>query len=56
MFDQVLIRPSLLDRFSNDSLEIVEEFGDYSLLSSDNGVPDKTRASDHLPILFGLDL
>ncbi len=56
MFDQVLIRPALLDRFSNDTLEIVESLGDFSLLSPDGGVPDKTKASNHLPILFGLDL
>lgn len=56
MFDQVLIRPSLLDRFSNETLEIVERIGDHSLLSPDSRVPDKTRASDHLPIFFGLEL
>jgi hypothetical protein len=55
MFDQVLIRPDLLENFMDESLEIVTCAGDTTLLC-DDGRPDKNRASDHLPILFGLNL
>ncbi len=55
MFDQVLIRPDLLHRFSNEDLEIVESDGDTSFISR-RGVPDTNVASDHLPIFFRLRL
>jgi hypothetical protein len=55
MFDQVLIRPALLDLFSNQDLRIVETDGKKSFLSSD-GLPDINIASDHLPIFFRLKL
>jgi len=55
MFDQVLLRPSLVDQLSTDGVEIVTRAGTVSLLSP-NGRPDKSVGSDHLPILFGLDL
>lgn len=54
MLDQVLIRPDLLDSFDTDSLEILEEVDGVPLLRG--GVPDRTAASDHLPVLFNLDL
>jgi hypothetical protein len=55
MFDQLLLRPSLLSRFSDDDLQIVESDGTASLLSP-AGTPDVRVASDHLPILFRLAL
>jgi hypothetical protein len=55
MFDQVLLRPSLVGRLSRKGIEIVTHAGAVSLLSA-NGRPDKSVGSDHLPILFGLDL
>ncbi len=55
MFDQVLIRPDLLERFSNQDLMIVESDGKKSFLS-ENGLPDGNIASDHLPIVFKLKL
>jgi hypothetical protein len=55
MFDQVLIRPDLLDRFDNDHLSILTSDGAVSFLSS-AGKPDGSVASDHLPILFRLNL
>jgi hypothetical protein len=55
MFDQVLLRPSMVERLSADGVEIVTHAGAVSLLS-ENGRPDKSAGSDHLPILFGLDL
>jgi hypothetical protein len=51
MFDQVLIRPSLLDRFSSGDLKILTSIGNLSLMSPTNGRPS---LSDHLPIFFKL--
>ena len=55
MFDQVLIRPDLLDRFDNADLKILDSDGNISFLSN-RGLPNKKIASDHLPILFKLNL
>ena len=55
MFDQVLVRPDLLDRFHNRDLVILHSDGDVSLLSRD-GTPSVRVASDHLPVLFKLHL
>jgi hypothetical protein len=54
MFDQVLLRPDLLDMFNNESLQILDSVGKISLVD-DNGLPRK-EISDHLPILFELNL
>lgn len=54
MFDQVLVRPELLDYFRDDSLRIVSLIGATSLLTAD-GVPD-AAFSDHLPIIFDLSI
>jgi len=55
MFDQVLIRPELMASFRNESLRILCENGGTSFLDR-RGLPDASRASDHLPIMFELDL
>jgi len=55
MFDQVLIRPDVLDLFSNQDLRIVENDGNISFLSA-TGLPDVKIVSDHLPIFFTLKL
>jgi hypothetical protein len=54
-FDQVLIRPHLMDRFRSDQLRILDSAGETPL-SRDNGTPDRVNASDHFPLLFALDL
>lgn len=54
VYDQVLIRPDLLDRF-HDELSILDSDGVRSLLTS-RGRPDIKDGSDHLPLLFRLDL
>jgi endonuclease/exonuclease/phosphatase family metal-dependent hydrolase len=54
MFDQVLVRPSMIPRFDFECLEIVTSVGEESLLTK-RGIPDKSR-SDHLPIVFGIKL
>jgi hypothetical protein len=55
MFDQVLVRPSLLNFFSNEEVRILESDGVNSLLSS-TGLPNADAASDHLPIMFAINL
>jgi hypothetical protein len=55
-FDQVLLRPDLLDVFDGGSLRIIERAGDVALLDPRSGRPNHREASDHLPILFSLDL
>lgn len=55
LFDQVLVRPSLLEYFRHDSLRILTLVGDLSLVTA-NGTPDRQHFSDHLPILFTLDI
>ena len=55
MFDQVLVRPGLLDQFPNEGVEIMTEAGGTSLLTA-SGRPNRTIGSDHLPLLFRLGL
>jgi len=55
MFDQVLVRPELLDRFGHDTLKILTTDGVVELLD-EKGHPDSSGFSDHLPIVFELDL
>jgi hypothetical protein len=54
MFDQVLIRPELVDRFLINELKILDSVDNASFLSKE-GMPIK-HISDHLPILFKLEL
>lgn len=53
IFDQVLIRPALLDCFRTEELAILTTVTGESLLT-DNGFPNKRRYSDHLPLFFRL--
>jgi len=55
IFDQVLIKPELLDEFNNDDLEILTKVDSISLLD-DSGKPDLNIGSDHLPIVFKIYL
>ena len=55
IFDQVLFRPDLVNRCPSDGVRILTRAGDRSLLSED-GTPNPRLASDHLPLLFELDL
>ena len=54
-FDQVLLRPDLLDCFRDDGLEVVTRIGELSLVK-ENGIPDRTTGSDHLPLLLELSI
>jgi hypothetical protein len=57
IYDQVLVRPALLDRFRDDDVKVLwyDVDGDVSLLN-DNKRPNNRTMSDHLPILFQLDV
>ena len=50
IYDQVIIRPALRERFVDESLKIITETCTQYLLDV-NGHPDK-NISDHLPIIF----
>ena len=51
IFDQVMLRPELADRFHPSQLSIVRAIGRLSLVRP-NGRPDKQKGSDHLPLVF----
>ena len=55
MFDQVLIRPALLPFLVTEELEILTDDWQQSFLTA-QGTPTTRRGSDHLPILFKLNL
>lgn len=55
IFDQVLLRPSLLQYFLNADLEILTGDGQVSFESARDGRPDRTTGSDHFPILIRLN-
>jgi hypothetical protein len=55
MFDQVLLRPDLLPFFRIEELKILTDDGEMSLISK-TGLPNVSAASDHLPLLFRLNL
>jgi hypothetical protein len=55
MFDQVLIRPDLLDVFDSRSLKIITNDGNVEFLTK-NGLPQRKIVSDHLPITFQLHI
>jgi hypothetical protein len=53
ILDQVLLRPSLIDKLHD--LQILDSDGAESLLGPE-GFPTKEHLSDHLPVLFRLDV
>jgi hypothetical protein len=55
IFDQVLLRPALLDRFRSKNLKILTTDGMDSFVRED-GRPIGKAYSDHLPIWFQIDL
>jgi hypothetical protein len=55
MFDQVLIRPALIKYFNPQSLKILTAIGSESLLN-EHGIPNASKYSDHLPIMFDLTI
>jgi hypothetical protein len=55
IFDQVLVRPDIMDRCAGEGIKILTKAGDASLLQKD-GTPDSECFSDHLPLLFDIEL
>jgi hypothetical protein len=53
--DQVLIRPALLNGLGPESVSILSSDGQAALVRR-NGRPDGRNASDHLPLLFQLEI
>ena len=53
-FDQVIMRPELIENFNLSELKILNSINNESLLKEE-GIPDK-KISDHLPIVFELNL
>lgn len=54
-FDQVLIRPGLIRAFDCSALRIVTSIGGTTLIKR-TGVPNAHVGSDHLPIVFAIDV
>jgi hypothetical protein len=55
LFDQVIMRPGLIDYFDDGYLDIVTEIKGTSLLT-EAGLIDARHFSDHLPIKFCFNL
>lgn len=55
MFDQVLLRPDLIELFEPSTLKVLDTDGASSFLT-ERRLPDSNVSSDHLPILFKLKL
>jgi hypothetical protein len=53
ILDQVLLRKDLVDRLHE--LKVLSNDGVHNLLGRD-GYPDRRGLSDHLPVLFSLDV
>lgn len=54
-YDQVILRPDLINKFDINKLKIIDVVNKKSLVSRNN-IPDKKRISDHLPIKFELKM
>jgi len=54
MLDQVLIRPDLINRFSEESLRILDHDSQSSLLTPRGS--SSPKLCDHLPFVFEMDL
>jgi hypothetical protein len=54
VFDQVLLRPALAERFDPNTVNIVKAVGSRPLVRTD-GRPDLANASDHLPLVFEVE-
>ncbi|KAA6344569.1 hypothetical protein EZS27_007803 [termite gut metagenome] len=54
LYDQVLIRPDLIDYFNDEGLDIVTQIGSTNLLTQKKLID--TNISDHLPIKFELNI
>jgi hypothetical protein len=55
MLDQMVLRPDILAMFDHRSLKILDTVGGTPLLTR-HGIPNRGAISDHLPVIFDLDL
>ena len=55
ILDQVIVRPDLMDRCDGESIKVLTKVGERSLLL-DDGRPNNRDFSDHLPLLFEIEL
>lgn len=55
IFDQVILRPDLIDKFDKESLKIIQSLKNGTSLIKNNR-PNKDNYSDHLPIMFTLNI
>ena len=55
IYDQIIYRPSLSNYIDKAKLEIVYSIGGQNLINALNR-PDKDFYSDHLPIIFEINL
>lgn len=55
VFDQVMVRPDIMERCDGEGIQILTKAGDASLLR-DDGAPNSKVFSDHLPLLFEIEL
>ena len=53
-FDQVLLRPELVEDFSHDQVQVLTRIGSIDLVKG-NGRPDGSVGSDHLPVTLELN-
>ena len=53
-FDQVLLRPDLLDYFSQDNLKVISQIAEKRLLTEKETI--LSSSSDHLPIVITLEI
>ncbi len=56
IFDQVLVRPDLINYFDLSSLQILTTDGNANTLVNEEGLPVGEEFSDHLPLLFRLSI
>lgn len=54
-YDQVIIRPDLIDKFDINDLKIIDLINSNSLVNK-NSIPNEKKISDHLPIKFKIKL
>ncbi len=55
VLDHVLIRPELLPFWDDAALNVVTNIDDVGLLNK-NDIPDRKKFSDHVPIIFSVNL
>jgi hypothetical protein len=55
VLDQVIVRPDLMDRCDGERIKVLTKVGQASLLLND-GRPDFQKFSDHLPLVFEIEL